>query len=300
MARLPPVHPEDVWLPVRRRLSRIRGRHRSFDAFLRTLDYVPAATERSPGAHDFVICGSPRSGTTLACGQLFQPPRVVTVMEPWDGLRLAPHELFGRIRSDLRSGRLTRGRLDVEALRSRGRVAWTDDEVAHDVGPVPDDVLVGIKWPTWWQYLDRLPATRFVVCLRDPLEVIDSYQRIGGRLREGAEYPVPLNESINARVRAGTWSLAVRRARLYELINRELLPHLDRPNVFALRYERWHDDPEVLRAELSAFLGIALGPWPAEIRAPEAQPVSPRVARIVRNHVPVAAALGYPVPPMSR
>ena len=300
MARLPAVHVEDLWLPVRRRLSRIRGRHRRFDAFLHSLDYVPATSERPPDPRDFIICGSPRSGTTLACGQLFQPPQVVTVMEPWDGLRMAPHELFSDIRSELRSGRLTRGRLDVELLRSRGRVAWTEDELPHDIGPVADDVLVGVKWPTWWQYLDALPTTRFVVCLRDPLEVIDSYRRIGGRLREGMEYPVPLNASINARVRAGTRSLAVRRARLYELINREVLAHLDRPNVFALRYERWHEDPEALRAELSEFLGVELGPWPVEIRESEAQPVSPGVARTVREHVPVAAPLGYPLPPISR
>jgi hypothetical protein len=54
-----------------------------------------------PGPDDVIVCGSSRSGTTLLSAMLFQPPRAVCVMEPWDALRLAPAELFASFRAEL-------------------------------------------------------------------------------------------------------------------------------------------------------------------------------------------------------
>lgn len=106
----------------------ISPRHRRWRALLDSLtlrpdDIHPEQDDLGPA--DFVLCGCPRTGTSLAAAQLFQPPRIVTIMEPWDGLRLRPRELFGSLRGELAEGRLGRGRLDVEALRADGRVVWT-------------------------------------------------------------------------------------------------------------------------------------------------------------------------------
>lgn len=288
-----PPRLEDLWVPLRRRLSRLRAANREFDVFLQGLSYVPRPSEVPTSPRDFIICGSPRTGTTLAAAQLFQPPTVTTVMEPWDGLRFPPHALFASLREELAQGVLRRGRLDVAALRTDGRVAWTHEGTPFELDPTSSELLVGIKWPAWWQYLDALPDTKFIVCLRHPFEVLDSYRRTGGRLREGSDHPVAMNRAVNARVRASGRSLAVRRATLYETINRYVLGYLDRPNVYPLRYERWRSESDALREEMSDFLNTDLGPWPAKFRPSEPVAVGRRTKEIVRRHVPVARQLGY-------
>ena len=86
------------------------------------------------------MCGSPRSGTALLVAMLFQPPEVVTVMEPWDALRLPPRDLFESLRAELATtGKLRRGRLDVAALQSAGAVSWLrEGEAAYPVSTGPD------------------------------------------------------------------------------------------------------------------------------------------------------------------
>jgi hypothetical protein len=241
-----------------------------------------------PGPRDFIICGSPRSGTALATAMLFQPPRVVTVMEPWAGLRLPPAELFASFREEIASGVLRRGRLDVAALESERRVRWVrDGEVTHPIAASADHLL-GIKWPAFWQYLGRLPTTKFVVCLRDPHEVVASYEQEGGRIAQGLDYDVPFNRQLNEELQAATDDPAVRRVLLYDRINQHVLRFLGDDNVFAIRYERWFDDRGRLVGELGDFLGAQLDPDRVEIRPPQSRR---------RAELPVpsrtAEALGY-------
>jgi hypothetical protein len=209
-------------------------------------------------------------------------------MEPWSGLHLPPAELFASFRRELASGELRRGRLDIATLEAEHRVHWVrDGELAHRVQVAPDHLL-GIKWPTFWQYLGRLPTTKFVVCLRDPREVVASYEQEGGRIAEGLDYDVPFNRAVNAEMLAATDDPAVRRVLLYDHINEHILRFLGNENVYPLRYERWFADRAALVAELGEFLGVELDPDRVAIS-------TPRNRRRAELPVPsrTAAALGY-------
>lgn len=290
--------------PLLRRLRSLAARlspaSRRWRRFLRELPLDPDRLPRPvapPSGRDFVVCGVPRSGTTLLAAQLFQPPRVVTVMEPWDGMRLPPAELFASLRAEIaETGRLSRGKLDVTALAERGEVSWSPEGTPTPPLDVADDFLLGVKWPAYWRFLDLLPETRFLVCLRHPAEVIASFAATPGRLARGLEYDTVFNRRLNRELLRATSDPAVRRALLWERVSRAVLPHLDRPNVLAVRYERWATDREALRGELSAFLGVELGPWPAALRQPRsARPGEgdPAIPALVAEHCPTAAALGY-------
>jgi hypothetical protein len=271
--------------------SRISPRHRRWRQLIESCELDPSLLPlpvRPPGPDDFIICGAPRSGTALATAALFQPPQIVTVMEPWDGLRLPPDQLFASLREELAGGSLQRGRLDVGALEQNGSVRWCGDgELRHEVRVDPGHLL-GVKWPSFWQYLELLPDTRFVVCLREPSEVVASYASKDGRLGIGLEYDVPFNRNTNRELEQ-VEDLASRRVALYDLVYERILPHLSRPNVFALRYERWFDDRQQLVSELSDFLGVSLDPDRVDIRPP--------VHRSTEQSLPVpsrtAARLGY-------
>src|SRR5919109_1001972 len=79
-------------------------RHWRWRRLLRSLDLTTETLERpvaSPGPRDFVICGSPRTGTSLAAAALHQPPASLTVMEPWDGMRLPIAPLFASLRDEI-------------------------------------------------------------------------------------------------------------------------------------------------------------------------------------------------------
>jgi len=267
--------------------------------FLRDLDLDPDRLPRPvtpPSDRDFIICGTPRSGTTLAAAVLFQPPSVVTVSEPWDGLRLPPDELFRSVRAELATGVLRRGRLDVRALTEEGTVRWCRDGELPVRVHTSGDVVVGVKWPAFWRYVDLLPDTRFVVCVRAPGEVVRSCKEKRGRLIMGFDYRVAFNREMNAELRRAARTSAERRVLLYEYINSRLLGHLDRPNVYVLRYERWFGEPEQVIRELSSFLGVPLGPGYARIRARgSSTSLSRTEIRMLEQHSSAARALGYAV-----
>jgi hypothetical protein len=251
----------------------------------------------APGPRDVLVCGASRSGTTLLSAMLFQPPACVCVMEPWDALRLAPAQLFASLRAELRGRALRSGHLDVAALKARGEVVTCTQREAHVPVECDDDVLLAVKCPVLWRYLDRLPSTRFLVCVRDPREVVASCLRSPGRLAEGLDYDVPFNRGLNRHLLEATGDAAIRRVLLYDYVYERILPHLSRPEVLVVRYERWFTEPHVLLAELGAFLETDLSHPLAHVRSPRnraAQPLQDDVATLVRRHCLTAGLLGYP------
>lgn len=277
-----------------RRLSpRYRRWRRLLDSLTLDPDRLPHPLP-APGARDFIICGCPRSGTALLTAALFQPPDVVTVMEPWDGMRLPPAELFASLRSEIATGRLGRGRLDLPALEREGAVRWCRDGEIPQPVEARADHLLGVKWPAFWRYLDLLPDTRFVVCVRHPAAVVASFAHTGGRLGGGLDYDTPFNHVMNDALRAATADVAVRRVLLYDYINSRLLPHLTRPNVLTVRFERWFTEPEAVVAEVGHFLDTGLRP--GRVRIDPAQhhaPPDDETLALLRRHCRTAEALGY-------
>ncbi len=288
--------PDTARAAARRLSPRHRRWRRLLDSLTLDPDRLPRPVE-APGTRDFVICGCPRTGTALLTAMLFQPPRVVTVMEPWDGMRLPPAELFASLRAEVATGRLRRGRLDLSALEHEGTVRWCrDGEIPHRVDAGPDHLL-GVKWPAFWRYLDLLPATRFLVCLREPAATVQSFAREGGRLAQGLDYDTPFNRTMNETLIAATPSPAERRVLLYDYINERLVPHLTKPNVLAVRFERWFTEPTALVAEIGRFLGVELRPDVARIDAgrPHRRGDDEALA-LVRRYCRSAQALGYAAP----
>lgn len=281
-------------------LTRFHPRGREWTRFLDSFELDPDDLPRpvpEPSDRDFIICGAPRSGTTLLTAMLFQPPRVVTVMEPWSGMRLPPRELFSSIRKEIdETGRLCQGKLDVTELEARGEVRWAEEGAASYEIKAEPDYLLGIKWPAFWRYIELLPTTRFLVCIRDPKEVVSSLKRTGGRLGLGLDYDVAFDRRVNAELKKATRNLALRRVLLYMKINAHLLPHLGRSNVMAVRYERWFAEPDALMSEISRFLGTPLHRGHVKIRPPGMQSsLNKREMRLISENCGVMRELGYSI-----
>ena len=254
---------------MRALLAPLSPGHRRWKRFLADLPLDPDTLPRplpAPGPDDFIICGPPRSGTTLLAAALFQPPHVVTVMEPWDGMRLPPAELFASLRQEIvDTGTLRRGRLDLEALARDGAVKWCPEGSQRPRLDVESDFKLGVKWPAYWRYLDLLPNTKFLVCVRDPVEVISSFKRQRGRLRLGLQYETAFNKRLNDDLRRRTRSRRLRRILLLETIARSIAPQVDRSRVMTVRYDRWFSEPDRLLAEIGAFLALDLRQNPARV-----------------------------------
>ena len=284
---------------IRERLAVFSPRRWQWQRFLRSLPVDPDALPRplpAPGERDFIICGVPRSGTTLVAAMLFQPPHVITVMEPWDGMRLPPADLFASLREEIEStGALGRGKLDVDVLRDRGAVRWKQEgEAPVSLPDMASAYALGIKWPAFWRYVELLPNTRFLVCVRDPFEVVNSFKKEGGRLAEGLMYDTAFNRAMHADLLRRTDDPELRRVLLYTTISERLRPYLDAPNVFVVRYERWFTDPDALLSEIASFLNVPITDPPARLRDPGAPAqLTEHEMGLVRRHAQVAAAFGY-------
>jgi hypothetical protein len=281
-----------------RKLARLLSpRRRRWRRFLKGMNIDPDLLPRPLrpiGPRDFIICGSSRSGTSLASAALYQPPRCVTVMEPWDGMRLPPAELFVSLREEVESGVLRRGKLDIAALELEGMVRWVKEGERTFEVPTEPGYLLGVKWPVFWRYLDLLPQARFIVCLRHPVEVVGSYKRTGGRLAGGLDYDIAFNRSMNRYLEGTGGSPTLRRALLFEYVHERIVPHLGRPNVFALRYERWFTEPDRVLQEISEFLDEDLVRSRTRIKPPTEQyHLSPDGMALIRESCPSARALGY-------
>ncbi len=288
MTRAPTVRPMLASLsPGRRRWLR----------FLRSLPLDPDTLDRpvpSPGAEDIILCGCPRTGTTLLAAALFQPPAVVTVMEPWDGMRLGPAPLFASLRREIDgTATLRSSRLDLDDLRANGTTNWCAEGRPFAVDTEPG-YLLAVKWPGYWRYLDLLPSTRFVVTLRDPVSTIASFKQQGGRVGLGLQYQTSFNRELNATLTAATDDQALRRVLLFDYVHQRLLAHLDRPNVHVVRYERWFCEPAAVLAELGSFLGRPVDHSPVRLRAPgSVGSLDARDRALIRERCTTAEALGY-------
>jgi hypothetical protein len=285
-----------VWLEeaVRSLSPRRRAWNRLLSGLTLDPDALPKPIEPPPDG-DFIVCGASRTGTSLLSAVLYQPPKVVTVMEPWDGMRLAPADLFRSLRHEIEeTGALSRGRLNVNALVADGQVLWGRDGEHRANVTVDRGYILGVKWPTFWRYLELLPQTNFLVCVRHPVEVITSFEKTGGRLAEGFDYDIAFNRRMNQELRRAEANPRVRRILFYEYVNSRLLPHLTRPNVLVVRYERWFRDPSTLLEELSAFIGADLSRPSCRIRSPSSTPVASKdQVDLIRRLAPSAEALGY-------
>jgi hypothetical protein len=274
-------------------------RARRYRTFLHNLPIDPETLPtrlEEPGPGNFVMCGCPRTGTTLLSAALFQPPTCVTVMEPWDGLRLEPAALFRSLRGEIAGCTLVRGRLDHQALADSGSVRWVPDATLPWHVQTSDSYLLGVKWTGWWRYIDRLPHTPFVVCLRSPAEVVASMRDAGGRVRQGLQYDTAFNRELNQHLLAATDDAAVRRILLFDYIHERIAPLLTRDNVFVVRYERWAEDATTLLADLSTFLGRDVTNAPVRIRPSQPLRMDDDEAVLVRKHCRTAELIGYPLP----
>jgi hypothetical protein len=154
--------------------------------------------------------------------------------------------------------------------------------------------LLGVKWPGYWRYLGRLRGTRFIICLRDPIEVIASFKAAGGRVAEGLQYDTRFNHELNRELLEATDDPALRRVLLFEYVHRRLLPHLARPDVLVVRYERWFDDRDELLGKISRFLGCNVTLGHVELKRPRTVEVlSPRDRELIAEHCSTATELGY-------
>jgi hypothetical protein len=275
----------------------VSPRHRRWRRLLSRLTLDPDELSRpvlQPTEQDFIICGCPRTGTSLLSAALYQPPTAITVMEPWDGMRLPPSELFGSLRREIAdTGCIARGKLDMGALSADGEVRWQREGTAPEEVSVQDGYLLGVKWPAFWRYLELLPTTRFLVCLRHPMEVIASFKRVGGRLAQGLEYDTAFNRNMNAELLT-TRDVIQRRIRFYDYVHSRILPHLSRSNVLAVRYERWFSEPTRLLAEISDFLDVDLtGPSVAIKRPLSSENLDEAEVALIRRHCRTADDLDY-------
>ena len=235
----------------------------------------------------------------MLAAMLFQPPAAVTVMEPWDGMRYAPKDLFASIHKEIsETGCLARGKLDIAALNAEKAVRWIKEGTQRtDLKGLSENYLLGIKWPAFWRYMELLPRTKFILCVRDPLEVINSFKKQGGRLGQGLMYDTAFNRSMNESLLAATNDAARRRVLLYSYISERVQAYCDAPNVYVARYERWFSEPEVMLAELSEFLGVQLTQFPVQLRnPPEVQHLTDTDLKLIQEHAGVAAAFGYTLP----
>jgi hypothetical protein len=218
---------------------------------------TPRGVFAPTGERDFMIVGSPRTGTSLLAAALFQPPHVVTVVEPWLGMAVPPAEMFRSIRERVERGVLDLGTLDFAELR-RGAVTRCPEGTSSTSVELAPTGLIGVKWPSFYQYLDALPATRFLICLRHPYEVLASMAKNTGALREGQDYDLPFNRAANALVRSRAQGDFARRVEMFDMIHERLGAHFDRPNVCVVRYEQWWEDRRGLFERVGRFLGVSL------------------------------------------
>lgn len=264
-------------------------------------DFVGDLAAGSISADDFVICGAPRTGTTFLCAALFQPPRVLTVMQPWNGLRVSPGDLFRELRDEIdRTKTVNVGRLDLERLATRREISVVAEGSRAFPVETRERYLLGVKWPVFYRYLQHLPDVKFLVCVRDPVDTIRSYELSTANpglraLAQGYGNRNGLNAEMNRHLKRVTDDPSVRRVELFDYHYERIIPHLDSPNVYLVRHERWFTEPARLLTEIGEFLGVALtlDRIPRIKRSQFASYANSDAARLVRARCRTGPLLGY-------
>ncbi|HEY9842710.1 MAG TPA: sulfotransferase [Candidatus Obscuribacterales bacterium] len=211
-----------------------------------------------PGPELILVGGSPRSGTTLMHHILSTDPRSLAI----------PHEakFLGHF---LTAYRLSKQEFaaynrhffaDLAALQAHSRAFFAG--VFSGLAPKPDDVLV-LKDPaatlSLAEALEIFPASRCVLMLRDPRDIVASLLAVGQRL-EGtdADYTFTIDNL------PGVIHYAIKHyAQTYALLQDESA----RTRILPVYYERLVLQPEAELERLRNFTGLALNgyrpdqPW---------------------------------------
>lgn len=316
-----------LWTPVVQQLD--RGVHRQAGGWGTLLRMTRGAAarvcshSRASTAHDLVISGIPRSGTSYLCSLLSQYDNVAIVNEPvalHDSLRISPEPwsvpiLHADLRRRIGCGEAVDNKVDVEGH-------LTEDTASDDVRRAwrpqlrvgSDDWVLGTK--NTLAYMSRLegilrlmPSARVVLCVRNPLDTLASWKGTFAHLVSGdptdlrigglADPFLPRQLEVGLRAVAAMADAAHRRAAWWRLLAQEVLRFRER--VVLVRYEDLAADPahELIRV---------LGPLARHAGSPRttASPSTPRVARrvvletidheaVARQCADVAALLGYDV-----
>lgn len=227
--------------------------------------------------------------------QLHQPPEIITVNEPWDAMRLAPDRLFASLRKEISStGTLGRGTLDIPLLISQGRIRRIPEDHRPDAVSMQDATFLGVKWPGYFRLIPLLPETKFLVCVRDPLEVIASFKAIGGSVGRGLDYDTRWNRQMNTTLRRATRDRAMRRVLLFDYVHGLLIPLLEQPNVLVVRYEEWFSEPRRQLQRIADFLGCPVREGPVRLRAEsKVSALSSDEVELIRARCRTAGSLGY-------
>jgi glycosyltransferase involved in cell wall biosynthesis len=191
------------------------------------------------------IAGCPRSGTSALVFLLNEHPQLAIGFERFKRIRahLDPfHFAPARFFSPLAIETDVRGELLYERLRAR----WEGGQVT----------IIGDKVPLYTrvlaQLLERFPAARVVVLVRDPVAVAASFRR---RARDPDDWWPAENDQ---RLAMQMWNEALASAREAELRG-------DGSRVFLLPYEPLLEGDERWLEALTTFIGLpSSGPLPAE------------------------------------
>lgn len=250
-----------------------------------------------PTAHDLIVTGIPRSGTSYVCKSLDQFGNVAVINEPgllFEGLRYGPEPwTVPVLHADLRA-RIDAGEAVENKLDARGEL--TEDTAVEEAISWYRPHLENGQWvlatKNTLAYLARLegilrvmPQARVVACIRHPLDTLASWKGTFAHLTAGDPSQLPvgglMDPFLPSHLRSGMHDLmqlsdpAMRRAAWWRLLATEILRWRDRIEI--VRYEDLVADPVAQMQRLLGPLGVAAG-TPSKALMPSA-------ARTVRRQM---------------
>lgn len=246
-------------------------------------------------AHDLIVTGIPRSGTSYVCKGLDRYDNVAVINEPsslFEGLRYGPEPwavplLHADLRRQIDGGEAVPNKMDA-----RGEL--TEDTAVHESLTAYRPQLRDRQWvlatKNTLAYMARLegilrvmPQARVVACVRHPLDTLASWKGTFAHLAAGDPSALPVgglaDPFLPAHLRAGLQELAnlgdpaMRRAAWWRLLAEEILRWRDRIHI--VRYEDLVADP-------SGQMQRLLGPLAADAGRPGTA-LQPSIARTARR-----------------
>lgn len=292
------VEADVAWKPVLQALEHRAAQPRPRRPWFLPGTRRPAASPiagTAHAAHDLILTGIPRSGTSYLCKALDKFTNMAVINEPgalFEGLRWAAEPwAVPLLHADLRT-RLDSGEAVPNKFDARGKL--TDDTAMHDALAPYRPHLRDDRWvlatKNTLAYMSRLegilrlmPKARVVVCIRHPLDTLASWKGTFAHLAEGDPSTLPVgglaDPYLPAHLREGLEALhrlddpAMRRAAWWSLLASEIL--------------RWRDHVEVVRyedlvADPAARIRSALGPL-IQVAGDPVSPLRPSSARVTRR-----------------